>query len=443
MPALRPLFLLALLALAPSCSREPDEKARQRIHAAGYAYSVDDFLKAAGDGREDVVREFLAAGMNPNAAGEGGRTAVSRAAGAGHGHVVALLLAHGATPNAATPEGQTALMAAAESGDAQAVKALLAAGADAQAKNDKGVSPLAAAVLAGHATVVSLLAERAPLSLDHALQLAAVKGHTAVISVLMDRGASPYSTGAGGRTPLMFAALHGHQEAVKLLRQRGASVTALDAELKTAAVHAADSGHDAIAAYLSEPDRSADPIGPDASVQRIAAVDLSGFSPAGLSEFAAAVRFQRYYPRTLPVAVEEVPEGNASVTLRVMEGGEQTVSIEPGSEIPGTGLVVESVERRMVPSRYGQGRMVDASEVVLLDSAGGRRYLIVKGLPALMGEGAAQLQIPGVENPVEVASGDVFTAGSLQLKITEVRPLAVVVEDTAAKTTVTLTKHDE
>ena len=120
-PIFRLVLPLALLAVLPGCGGEKDEKARNVIHAAGFAYSVDDFLRAAREGNEGVVREFLKAGMHPDVADGRGVTAIASAAAGGHGHVVNLLLAHGAKPNAATPEGQTALMAAAQSGDEQAV----------------------------------------------------------------------------------------------------------------------------------------------------------------------------------------------------------------------------------------------------------------------------------------------------------------------------------
>lgn len=437
-PILRLVLPLALLAVLPGCGGEKDEKARNVIHAAGFAYSVDDFLRASREGNESVVREFLRAGMNPDVADERGVTAVASAAAGGHGHVVDLLLASGAKPNAATPEGQTALMAAAQSGDERAVKALLAAGADAQAKDGADVSPLAAAVLAGHAAVVMLLAEGAFGSLDHALQLAAVKGHTPVMAVLMDRGASPQAVSVDGRTPMMFAAQHGHIEAVKLLRQRGASVTALDENLKTAANHAEESGHDEVAVYLREPDRSADPLPVEAPALRLPDVAWSGDAPASLEAVAAAMRMVDYRNRMLPIVVEEVPKGDTFATIRVLTGEEQNVTAAPGEEIPGTGLTVEKVRRRFISSKHGQGRLVDVSEVFVTESATGQRHLAVKGLPASAGEGCATVRIGNSEDLVEVRRGDVFTAGTVQVKVVDVRPVQIVFERTDTKETGTV-----
>ena len=77
---LRVVLPLALLAGLTGCGREKDEKARNALHDAGFAYSVDDFLRAAREGKEGVVREFLKAGMNPDVTDERGVTAIAGAA---------------------------------------------------------------------------------------------------------------------------------------------------------------------------------------------------------------------------------------------------------------------------------------------------------------------------------------------------------------------------
>lgn len=437
---LRFALSLALLAALSGCGGSKDDKARAEINGAGFAFSVDDFLRAAREGREDVVRQFLNAKMHPDVADARGTTAIASAAANGHGHVVTLLLSRGAKPNAATPEGQTALMAAAQSGDAQAVKALMAAGADAQAKDSAGISPLAAAALAGNAAVVELLAPRAPGPLDDALQLAAVKGHTAVMSALMDRGASPLTVSADGRTPMMFAAQYGHMEAVKLLRQRGGAVTALDDALKTPANHAEENGHDDVAAYLREPDRSADPIAPETPPVRLPAVHWGSGAPATLGALAAAMQIVDYRSRALPIAVEDVTENNTAANIRVMGTEDRTVTAVPGGEIAGTGLTVERVRRRFFPSRHGLGRLVDASEVLVSETATGKRHLAVKGLTATAGEGCALVRLQGIEGACEVRRGDEFKSGEMPVKVVDVRPLQIILVRTDTKETATVVK---
>ncbi len=436
----RILTLLALPALWCGCGREKDQRARSGLHAAGFAFSVDDFLRAAREGRAEVVGQFLKAGMNPDAAGAGGETAMLAAAAGGHGHVVALLRDAGAKATAATPNGQTALMEAARAGDTQSVQVLLSAGADAEARDSAGLSPLAAAVLAGHTAVVALLVAAVTGPLDAPLQLAAMEGHTPVMAVLMDKGANPDATSVDGRTPMMFAAQYGRTEAVKLLRQRGAAVTALDENLKTAADHAEENGHGDLAAYLREPDKTADAPADTAPAPRLPDITWTGEPPVTLEAVAAAMRMVDYRTRRLPFVVEEVMPQNAAARLRLLSGEEEFVTLAPGEEIPGTGLRVDTVRRRFTASKLGQGRLLDVSEVRVTETATGRRFLAVKGLPALTGEGCALLKIPGREELIEARRGDTFTAGSLTVEVTDIRPSQLVLENPATGETATLTR---
>lgn len=440
MPTCIPRFVLplALLAVLSGCGAEKDAKARAAVHAAGYSYSVDDFVRAAREGKADVLTQFLKAGMNPDAADEKGQTALLAASTSGHGHIVQLLRDAGALAGAAGTTGQAALMEAARSGNEQAVKVLLAAGANAEARDDTGMTPLTAAVVAGRTVVVALLVQGALGSLDPALQLAAMEGHTSVIAVLMDKGASPHATSVDGRTPMMFAAQYGHTEAARLLRQRGASVTALDENLKSPADHAEENGHEELATYLREPDRTADGAADGPATPRLPDMTWPGEVPVDLGAVAAAVQMVDYRTRRLPIVVEEVTEESARI--RLLTGDGETLTLAPGEEIPGTGLTVESLRRRFVTSKSGEGRLLDASEVRVLESGTGRRYLAVRGLPALAGEGCALLKLAGMEGIIEARRGDVFKAGTMEVEITDVRPVQIVLERRDTKETVTLTK---
>jgi ankyrin repeat protein len=418
------------------CGDGKDQKARAAIHSAGFAYSVNDFLRAAREGKAEIVGQFLTAGMNPGAADERGMTAIAAAAAGGHGHVVKLLLSRGAKPNPVSPEGQTALIAAAQSGDVQAVKALLDAGADASRKDSTGMSPLAAAVLAGQTETVKALAQQSDSTIDDALQLAAVKGHSPVISILLDLGASPLSVSADGRTPLMYAADYGHLEAAKLLRQRGAPLTTLDAALKTPADHAEENGHADLAAYLREPDRTADPIGLETSPARITEIP----DMASMAALTDAITLVDYRSRTLPLSVIDVPEGDATASVQMLTGEDKLLTVSTGQTIPETSLTVDSMKRRLLPSRRGPGRMIDVSELRLSEPSTGRHFLVVKGLPAMTGEGCGIVKLKGNENLIEFRTGDEIRAGAFSFKVKEIRPLRLVLERSDTKEALTITR---
>ena len=111
------------------------------------------------------------------------------------------------------------------------------------------------------------------------------------------------SASVDGRTPMMFAAQYGRTEAAKLLRQRGAAVTALDENLKTAADYAEEGGHDDLAAYLREPDRTADVPADEAPPLHLPGATWPGDPPASLEALAAAIRMVDYRTRRLPIVV--------------------------------------------------------------------------------------------------------------------------------------------
>lgn len=65
-------------------------------------------IRAAEDGRLDLVRNLLQAGANPNATSDGDVTVLMWAAARGHAEVVTALLESGANRSARTRKGRTA-----------------------------------------------------------------------------------------------------------------------------------------------------------------------------------------------------------------------------------------------------------------------------------------------------------------------------------------------
>ena len=73
-------------------------------------------IRAAEDGRLDLVRNLLQAGVSPNAKTDGDVTVLMWAAARGHVEVVKVLLESGAEPNARTRKGRTAIDVAIQEG---------------------------------------------------------------------------------------------------------------------------------------------------------------------------------------------------------------------------------------------------------------------------------------------------------------------------------------
>ena len=72
------------------------EGAREKIAQLHIPYTIDEFVKCAGESDAVAVQLFLKAGMNPNAKDGNGTTALATATQAGHSDIVALLKEAGA-----------------------------------------------------------------------------------------------------------------------------------------------------------------------------------------------------------------------------------------------------------------------------------------------------------------------------------------------------------
>ncbi len=188
-------ILLFSLLVFPSYAKTPQE-ARNELAQMKITYSENGFLYCAGEGKTDVVKLFLDAGMNPNVQDSDGWTALLKAEDNNHLETVKVLLANGADEKLKTKFGFTFLMAAAARGDTERVKALLAKGAEINAKNNKGYTALMEAVEKGRTeTVKFLLAKGADVNVKNldgktALTLGASKEneYTNIIKFLKNAG---------------------------------------------------------------------------------------------------------------------------------------------------------------------------------------------------------------------------------------------------------------
>ncbi len=458
------------VAVSLTACSDRQEKARAALHVQRHDFSVDDFFAAAKAGKLEVIKEFLDAGMNPDAADGTGATALIAAAENGHGHIVRELLGRKADKNFARPDGDTALIAAARGGDAEAVRVLVEAGAAVDVKNARQLTALAEASLAGNAAAVELLAPKSPQSLDYALQLAAVKGRTEVIDALIKAGASVLARSSENRTPLMYAASYGQETAVRLLLERGSNRLAVDNELNTSAMLAEAHGHPTIAALLNEPPAETTQevaegtpaatgvfgavvnTGSDASRPaqlpsvpkpvRMAGVALPLPQGAGAEAVKSALKLERYQERQLPVLLRDVSEGDGRAQVQVLSGPKAgLVEVAPGQTIPGTDIDVVSVQRRFIHAKGGKGNLVNVSTMWVRDSATREPMLAQRNQPVCSADtcGILSDKLQGLR--YEVRQGDVFKAGDETFKVIDVRPTQVVLEGRHSGETVVITRQ--
>ncbi|KAF3888140.1 MULTISPECIES: ankyrin repeat domain-containing protein [Nostocales] len=171
--------------------------------------AVEKFITNAMYGNLKKVQKAIAQGIDVNAIGSNGCTALMYAASYGHIPVIEALLNAGAEPNILSDsddglgEGKTALMMAAESFFAsnrvEVIKLLVQAGADVNLKGDNGQTALMCAAFGAF-------------------------GYIECVKTLIDLGADVNARDDDGNTLLMKVELHGREFRIApMLRQAGAS----------------------------------------------------------------------------------------------------------------------------------------------------------------------------------------------------------------------------
>jgi ankyrin repeat protein len=200
-------------------------------------------MRAAANGDLELVRALIQAGANVKLKNQFGTSALTEGAIIGSAPIVEALLKAGADPNFKTPDGETPLMAAARSGKVDAAKALLDAGADVNAKETwGGQTALMWAAAQSQAEMVKFLASKDAKLNEHgkinqwerkiiaeprpkdlnkggftALHYAAREGCAACVQNLLAAGADPDSEDPDRETPLLLALENMHFDTAAVL----------------------------------------------------------------------------------------------------------------------------------------------------------------------------------------------------------------------------------
>ncbi len=473
------------LGLVTSC-RDGEERARGTVLESGYRFTISDFLKAAAEGRGTLVASFLAAGMQVDAAGPRGETALQLAAGGAHAYLAQQLLQAGAVADRADAVGVTPLMAAAAAGDAISVQALRVAGADAARRDAQGRTALAAAVAAGHAGVVELLVPEQGESLAELLQLACAAGHTGVMDGLLkitDR--NPAAAGVDWRGLLQAASSGGHLPAVRLLSERMPESAAADPLRRQLAEAARAAGHVAVADFLEDeihrqvasgtprvllppadpvtlpvsavaavlpgeallpaaalPDTGAvtapaePPIEPVTAPGRLAGARFTKLNCDSMEEVPQVLQMLAWEPRMWPVVLQDVAPGHGTARILLTESPPRTVSLRVGDEIPGTGCVIEKLRRRRIYTDARESVLKNVSELHFRRVATGEVFRASPEELVLSNDSTAQLRVAGSDRTWGAVPGDEFRLGTLLLRVTEIAAAAIVLENRLTRETV-------
>jgi ankyrin repeat protein len=218
----------------------------------------EELLEAARKGDPAEVRAMVSAGMDADARGRDGKTALMLASEAGRASVVQALLESGANPNIQIPGGGTTLALAARNNQREAVRLLLQAGANPKLKDAHGVTPLMETVDAN--IIRALIRAGADVKavddkgLSALLRVVAAESSRApsvarveAVQSLLTAGADVRGRDREGRTALIWAvkgtpSSRSDPATVALLIQSGSELEARDREGGTALVYAAVRG---------------------------------------------------------------------------------------------------------------------------------------------------------------------------------------------------------
>src|SRR5437868_940278 len=212
------------------------------VNATGADGSTAIMYAAANDDL-DLVRALIKAGANVKLKNQFGTSALTEAAIIGSAPIVEALLKAGADPNFRTPDGETPLMAAARSGKIAAAKALLDAGADINAKETWGEqSALMWAAAQSQAEMVKFLAAKGANLNDH--------GKINQWERKIIQEPRPKDLNKGGFTPLHYAAREGCAACVENLLAAGADPDSEDPDRETPLLLALENMHFDTAAVL-------------------------------------------------------------------------------------------------------------------------------------------------------------------------------------------------
>lgn len=223
------------------------------VNAAG-ADGATAIMYASSNGDLELVRALIKAGASAKPANQFGTSALTEASIIGNAPIIEALLKAGADPNFKTPNGETPIMAAARSGKVDAAKLLLDAGADINAKETWGEqSALMWAAAQSQPEMVKFLASRGANLNDHgkvnqwerkviqeprpkdlnkggftALHYAAREGCKACVENLLAAKADPDSEDPDRETPLLLALENMHFDTAAALVEGGADLDKWD-----------------------------------------------------------------------------------------------------------------------------------------------------------------------------------------------------------------------
>lgn len=173
------LFLFLIPVLLIGCRNK--ETYKKELEQKGIPFTAESFITRAGTANKETMELFIKGGMDVNARGSNGETALMLASVYSNDDALQFLIANGADLNARNNDGYSALMFVASLGGLNELELLIKSGADLNAQNNKG---------------------------ETALMLAALNDKFDAVKLLLDKGANANLRNNRGETALRYAFLN-------------------------------------------------------------------------------------------------------------------------------------------------------------------------------------------------------------------------------------------
>lgn len=406
----------------------------------------DALITASAKGFEQVSRMLLSRGGDITVKDSEGWSALSIAAFNGHADVVSLLSSQ-ASPTAL----DDALLVASFNGDEEVISRLLGAGANINARSPASMTPLMIAAEGGKLDAVrTLLQNQAnPYSETNdgltAAMLAEKKGFNDVGLLIM-------SPGQWGSSPESEEVLREMAEAQKALIAEAAveetlvetesAPASLPGEENTERMDPAEQANASTTVAMTQSPSSK--VREESKSKPIAALNGSTIHSRSVKEAPVqSMILAAYHEEPLPLSVSNIDGNSADIRRLDQEGA--PITVEAGTDIPGTPFTVKEVTRKFVSSKEGKGRMVDVSRVKVENTESGATHLLVNDISGHSSDTYAILTAPDSKYRYVVKSGDVFrtsqpTTGVKDYQVLDIRASGVVVKDLATEEVLTIAR---
>lgn len=264
------LLILTFTIIFYSCARSDEttpDMAQTMLKMRGYNFTEKEFVSAVKKDDAPAVKAFLQGGMNPNAKGEKGETALTAAVDNSDPKIVNLLIEK-ADINMRDEAGNSPVHLALKKDRQEIFDALLEKNADVnvpgKSERGKDQTVLYAAVFKNDEALVKKLLDKGAnpnlADSDGSYPLSeAVLGpniNTELVKALLVKGANPNAQESNKATPLIYiasnsqATAQARQEVVKMLLEKGADKSIKDEKGNTALDWAKKNGHKEVVELL-------------------------------------------------------------------------------------------------------------------------------------------------------------------------------------------------